>query len=476
MPIKSIERFCACCLYLILHLYYQLQQEKDSGRLLRGFGLKNLQKRAANYLGISERSLRDIVNNPEKFEGRDKPFERETGVRMEAEDMENIRPAIAKLKVAKKPVRLDSILHQIQLDNPEWKWGRTTLWEAMKEIGITYRKRKNWRYEMLREDPANCLRRAHYLEYFFVYEEEGRLFYFHDESWVNKNEQESKAWSDGTLEFEIDMPPAGKGERFVMMGCGSKHGWLNGTWCMWTGDNVKDDYHGEMNRELFEQWINDDYFPNAADKSVLVIDRAKYHTMLTDETRCATKSMTRPQLAKWLTDHQARDDNLYLYTYQQLLKDTFRSMKKNGKMGNSKGYPKSMLYAMCRDRDPKPRYQIQKWFDDYNIENPGRDLKVLMLPVAHPTLNPIEMMWNRIKTWVRKWNKDYTMARVKELVDEARAQQGAAEWTSVYERMRRYAVDQWEADELLLNEQDGEEEDDAYAFLVDIDEVPEEVD
>ena len=122
---------------------------------------------------------------------------------------------------------------------------------------------------------------------------------------------------------------------------------------------------------------------------------------------------------------------------------------------------------MCRARNPKPKYCIQQWFDDYNKENPGRVFKVLLLPVAHPLLNPIEMMWNQIKAFVRKWNFTYTMERVKELALAKKAEQGSVEWEKQYQRMVKYAILQWEADEILLAdavdedaEEEEEEEDD----------------
>jgi hypothetical protein len=350
------------------------------------------------------------------------------------------------------PRRLDTILANIKIDNPTWKWSRSALYEAMKSIGITFRTRGHWHYEVMREDEANSLRRAKYLSYFFKYEEEGRSFDFFDQSWLNQNMVEDEIWSDGTMEME-GVVPEGKGRRWIMMGCGNRSdGWTH--FIMWEGDHTTDDYHGNMNAELMKKFV-DEWLIKAKDKSVLVIDRAPYHMMLTPETRRAIKSMTRKQLAEWLLDHNAKDDDGELYTRQYLLTDRFQSITKTGGTRAVSGLPKLMLYEMCRARDPAPKYQIQQWFDNYNNANNGRDLKVLILPVAHPRLNPIEDMWREIKYYVRMSNFDFNMQRIRTLALAKKATQDSAIWEKYYQKMLKYAYESWEADEILLEDPTG---------------------
>ncbi len=262
--------------------------------------------------------------------------------------------------------------------------------------------------------------------------------------------EERMEWSDGTIEFDRGAP-SGIGDRWIVMGCGSKeNGWMEPLFKIWMGDSTLEDYHGNMNSILFKKWI-DEYFLNAEDRSVLVIDRAPYHMQLTNETRKATTSMNRGALAQWLVDHNATDETGILFTVDVLLREPGMSPNGQRRLGKSK----QELYKLCREMDPNPKYLVQAWFDRYNENNPDRDLKLLILPVACPWLNPIEKMWGQQKQYVRANNFSFTMSRVKELVLEKFNLQRPIDWEKQYEKMVRYAVKQWEADEILIEEQEG---------------------
>ena len=82
-----------------------------------------------------------------------------------------------------------------------------------------------------------------------------------------------------------------------------------------------------------------------------------------------------------------------------------------------------------------------------------KDIKVLLLPVAHPVLNPIDQMWSQIKQYVRAHNMEFTMASIRRLADEKMANQGSKEWGHAFNHMHKYAVLQWLADEQILEEE-----------------------
>ena len=170
--------------------------------------------------------------------------------------------------------------------------------------------------------------------------------------------------------------------------------------------------------------------------------------------------MTRPQLAAWLIAHHAENEDGELFDERDLLEKRQLQLPELKRMG--KGKSKIDLYNRCRAMDPKPRYKVQEMFDEYNAANPGRDLKVLFLPVATPQLNPIEDLWGEQKVYVRARNVDFTMAAIKILVLEKFDAQDATSWAKRYDKMHRFALESWEADELLL------EEDDDGAMVVDM--------
>ena len=53
------------------------------------------------------------------------------------------------------------------------------------------------------------------------------------------------------------------------------------------------------------------------------------------------------------------------------------------------------LAAICQKNKPAPKYVLCKIADKYKI-------KILYLPVSHPELNPIEMIWSMMKDYIQK--------------------------------------------------------------------------
>ena len=79
-------------------------------------------------------------------------------------------------------------------------------------------------------------------------------------------------------------------------------------------------------------------------------------------------------------------------------------------------------------------------------------MKVLILPVAHPRLNPTEDRWREIKSDVRMTNFDFNMQRIRTLALTKKATQDSATWEKYYQKMLKYAKESWEADEILLSD------------------------
>ena len=55
------------------------------------------------------------------------------------------------------------------------------------------------------------------------------------------------------------------------------------------------------------------------------------------------------------------------------------------------------LANFCKQNKPKPKYMISKIAEKYNV-------KILFLPVAHPELNPIELVWSMLKKYIKEKN------------------------------------------------------------------------
>ena len=77
---------------------------------------------------------------------------------------------------------------------------------------------------------------------------------------------------------------------------------------------------------------------------------------------------------------------------------------------------KHQLLHHARKIYPTPKYKIQKIADKFETET--FSIKILFLPVAHPELNPIEMVWSFVKRSVASLNLKFNLSAVEELTRE----------------------------------------------------------
>lgn len=108
-----------------------------------------------------------------------------------------------------------------------------------------------------------------------------------------------------------------------------------------------------------------------------------------------------------------------------------------------------MLFALASEMRPKPAFLAQQWVNEFNASK-GSDVKFLLLPVTHPVLNPIELMWSLIKRHVRANNHEFTMESVEQLTKSKVAALDATAWKRSVQHSWKYATEQWRADEQIL--------------------------
>jgi transposase len=197
----------------------------------------------------------------------------------------------------------------------------------------------------------------------------------------NKNHSSDQTWyceDDGCLLGK----PTGKGERIILVDAISHEGWVPQARLMFKASRKTGDYHANMNQQNFVRWFQERLLPNIPEESVIILDNAPYHNVLTEET-FPKKSHSVKRLREWLSD------NTIPWTHDML---------------------KAELFELCSRFAPKPEFLI-----DTIAREAGHS--ILRTPPYHPELQPIETCWAIVKNHVAQHN-DYTMQKVWSLLDE----------------------------------------------------------
>ena len=86
----------------------------------------------------------------------------------------------------------------------------------------------------------------------------------------------------------------------------------------------------------------------------------------------------------------------------------------------------------------------------------GTDIRLLLLSVV---LDPIELMWGRIKRYERDNNCDITMSHIRELAEQKIQEQDSRARNASFQHTWKHATQQWQAEELLLEYEEGNADD-----------------
>ena len=170
---------------------------------------------------------------------------------------------------------------------------------------------------------------------------------------------------------------------FTNIFIGGDMGWIPNAAFVFRSKKQTGVYHDEMNSKHFEEWFKKTLIPNVPPNSVIVLDNAPYHNRVIDPV--ATKSSKKDVMRKWLTDHSIAWERSDL---------------------------KSDLMNKIKESNPRKAYAT-----DIIAETNGH--VVLRTPVAHCELNPIELVWSKVKGYLRVNNTSFNLADLESLVPAA---------------------------------------------------------
>ena len=247
---------------------------------------------------------------------------------------------------------LDLLQKNFHLD----KVSERTVQRELNRLGFEYKRTKP-KTRSLREKEYVRQQRHTYLYELVNFRNEGFVPVYLDESFLHHYHGQQFSWFD---EGDFLERPSGKGRRWCFIHAIAPGGLLPQCSMIFEGKKCTGDYHGSFNFEVFYGWFQKQLLPNLPDKSCVVMDRATYH--MVPEERLILAQMKKTEIQQWLTNNKIHWEEHWLKP--KLLKTIEHSI----------------------DRTPLVQKEAQR-----------NGHKLLILPVHHPELNPIEIVWAIVK-------------------------------------------------------------------------------
>ena len=230
-----------------------------------------------------------------------------------------------------------------------------------------------------------------------------------DESYVNKNHSNDFIWYYGE-DGPWVQKPTGKGERLIIINAITKSGWVPGSKLVFKSTRKTGDYHGQMNWELFKKWFTEMLLPNIPEQSLIIMDNAPYHNILSDHSP-PTPQSSKKKIKEWLEQNKVycRDDCL-----------------------------KPELVELLIKMAPEPIYAVDEIATSFGH-------KVLRTPPYHPELQPIETCWGVVKNHVAR-NCDFTVKNLIKQLDCGFNKVTAATCEKIIKKVRKIEDEFWATD------------------------------
>lgn len=107
--------------------------------------------------------------------------------------------------------------------------------------------------------------------------------------------------------------------RYIILHAGNSNGFIPGAALIFSSNTKNPDYHGEMNKENFMKWFENQLLKNLEEPSIIIMDNASYHSTL--ENKVPNGSWNKSAIIEWLQNHNINiDDNLLKVQLLELVK------------------------------------------------------------------------------------------------------------------------------------------------------------
>jgi transposase len=395
---------------MAMKMYQYFCREAKRGRLYRC--ISEPEKRTMHALGLSKRSFYRWLEecgspcaSKSRKEGRKKI--------VDSFDTDVIRREICKMFDEKETVTLRKLKIWLKTNNGI-DVSKSTLWRTVRSCGFTFRKYSGGR-NIICEKPHLVAMRSKYLREVREIREECYDIVYLDETWINAHHTNEKEWQavDGSIKRFV---PTGRGQRLIIAHAGSRHnGLLMNAELMFNSKSTDNrDYHTEMNGNIFREWIENTVLPFLDRPSCLIMDNASYHNAVSAEDKVPTSSSTKNAIQLWLMKENIPFNEMYL---------------------------KPELLSLVKQTQKTKIYKIDKLIMEHGH-------RCLRLPPYHSHLNPIELVWAKVKGNVAAENKTFKLCDVKELTCAALSNIDKYYWAKCEDHVLQEEENYWKNDGL----------------------------
>lgn len=333
---------------------------------------------------------------------------------------------------------IEKILTSINEDETLPNMKRSSFQLILKDLQFEYVKKGRNSALLEREDLITW--RRNYLDKIRHYRTQNRPIYYLDETWFNADETHSRTWVDTTVKSSRDAflrglttgqkEPSGKGKHLIVLHIGSTDGFVPGGLLCFESKTNSIDYLDEINGDTFYNWFVH-ILPLLKENAVIVMDNASYHSV--KKCKIPTMSSKKQEMIDWL------ESKGEIVTHPIVKNDL---IKKVGK--------------------------LKKLYDKYVIDECAKDNNklILRLPPYHCELNPLELAWASVKSYVRTHNNTFKLKDVLELLKKGVEQVTPDMWMNFIEHVINEEEKFWNIDHITDEIMDEEPEEERHILTI----------
>lgn len=394
--------------WMVVQVFQQCSSERDHSTNVNTL---DAHKRTANYTGIGRRQVVEIIKHfketggvpPSTLPGNRTVHQTNIPTAVEEQIRQLIFNRHLNGEICNANHIQDLLKEILKRDIP-----LRTIQNHLDRMGFSYsRTRKKTR--SLREKLHVRQQRHSYIYHIRSLRNSGYKPLYLDESFLHHYHGDQFSWFSETAGDYLERP-AGKGRRWCFIHAMLETGLIADACYIFEAKKSTGDYHNMFNAQHFQEWWINQLMPNLPKKTVLVIDRATFH--LVPEEQITPAAMRKFELQDWLTEKQIPWEDHWLKP--QLIEKVDASI----------------------DKTPI----VQKF-----AEQKGH--KVLLLPVHHPELNPIETIWAIVKNECGKLlRQGIQFKEVRKHLEIAFSHITAETCSGLYDKIRKKEDEYWLAD------------------------------